>query len=190
MYYWVATLLPYLYQEVSAVRRAFAILVLVLSALLAGCSDDGTSQKLEPTHAMESTPTSAAPTSEPTCEGQDCSGQEVTETDCDEGIPQTVGERAEITSGPNGVRGVLALRMADPATCANIYWAHFVPYGDSERWKVSILVEGQPKETQKSVVGDPTITGYTEGVYAEPGTDIEYCVGVGERSACLTYKAA
>lgn len=171
-------------------RRVLATTVFILLAALTGCSGD------EPTSEEPHGETSPNPIDEgdepvqpvvPCAE--ECSNMEVAESDCDTGKEKTVGKLVEVDPATvDGVAGVLELRMADPAVCESIYWARFRPYATaSANWVVTIRVTDRPFEDQKSDQG-PNVDGWTEGVYAAPGADIEYCVtqatGDGDDKIC------
>ena|GEM_PF-2447360 len=167
-------------------RRAIIMSAIVLSALLTGCSFEVSSK---PSDASSSSPTvddgGDSKLDDP-C-GEECSNQEVADTGCDSGNPTTAGKPFEVSpSDLAGVSGVLELRKADPIFCDNIYWARFRPYTETsdESWVVTIVTDGFPREEQPSVPGDPTVDGYTEGVYVGPGQTVTYCLAVGKAGAC------
>lgn len=191
---------PFYIQEVIAVRRVIIAGMLVLSVLLTGCSFSMSSKPSERSSA-EPTPTTSATVddgSEPTEQSQackeECSNQEVAVTGCDEDAG-TVKD-SQVTIDPqklDGVAGVLELRVAYPAVCESIYWARFRPYASaSANWVVGLKIDGKPYEDQASDQG-PNVDGYTEGIYAAPGSDITYCVtqakGDGDDKVCKTIQA-
>src|SRR5688572_16580440 len=91
--------LPCLHQGVSVVRRAIFIAVLILSALLTGCSENPAPQPDEP---IVSTPASSEPVEETPVAAEpcarECSGDEVNTNPC--GLkPSTIGRPIEVQLG-------------------------------------------------------------------------------------------
>ncbi len=158
-------------------RRVLSTTVFILLAALTGCSGDDPAEEPHAETSPSVIDEGDPPVQTPAPCAEECSNQEVADSDCDAGREQTVGKLVEVDPKTvDGVAGVLELRMADPAVCESMFWARFRPYASaSANWVVSIKVTDRPYEDQGSDQG-PNVDGYTEGVYAAPGADITYCL--------------
>lgn len=185
-----SALLPFLYQEVSTVRRVLATSVFILLAALTGCSGNEPAEEPHGETSPSVIDEGDSPMEQTEPCAKECSNQEVADSGCDQGKPRTVGKAVEVSPEDlNGVKGVFELRMADPSVCEGIYWARFRPYADTAGpWVVNIRTEGLPGEEQPSVPDDPAIDGYTEGVFAEPGSTVVYCLQSGKQGVCLKHE--
>ncbi len=118
----------------------------------------------------------------PPC-GQECSGEEVTQTGCN---PNAVDVIPAQSVQAGGVHGTLALRRADPTVCDHIYWTRFIPTPDNTTsFEVIVRVNGTAFKTQLSEPGNPTLTAWTVGAYAREGDTVQPCVTSGGQETCL-----
>lgn len=177
----------------TAISGAF----LLAAVTLTGCSTGSSSPDAEPSSSPTASSTvddGTEPTSEPQACKEECSNMEVAESGCDIGRKSNAAAPFQVAPGKlDGIEGNLELRRADPTVCEDLYWARFRPFASaSANWVVDIQVAGMPYEDQASDQG-PDVVGYTEGVYALPGTDITYCVtqakGDGTDKVCQTVAA-
>ncbi len=149
-------------------------LVVAMAALLVGCTS-------EPTPTQSSSPLPAASAAQ--CSGEDCTGREVAEVGCDK-LATSVIER-HVTAGP--ASGILALRMAHPPTCPDVFWARFIPDPtNTGAFDLSLMRDGTLSFSQASNPADPTITAWTVGIYGPDAIRLEACVRSGGEEQCLT----
>lgn len=142
-------------------------------ALASGCS--ATDAPEQSTSVTSSSATGAC--------GQECSGKEVTDTDCDRGAFDAI-QPQQVRVG--NAFGELSLRKSSPARCDHIYWARFVPDGEnSVAFEVALVVDGVEAPRQPSEPANPKIAAWTVGVYAKPGVPVQACLLSGDDRKCL-----
>ena len=116
--------------------------------------------------------------------GMNCSGKAPNEPGCDED-PIPIDSRA--VTAPD-VEGVIAIRMADPEICQDLFWARFEPTQQTtSAFEVVFKIDGEVVSVpgQKSDPNDPTQSAWTKAYQAFEGDELlAYVIPDGQDEIC------